>query len=400
MDITRDTDQDSTAPSVSADGMRVAFATRATNLAETSGAVEGLVYDRRSGKFSVTTSAGKPAENGPPWISPDGTFVSFWSSRSLESSDRNGVRDYYRLEIASRRVQRVSQFADPQLDALGKLSGAIAPDGTRGVFELDHQLQMYFVDASSGASSALSADGAGSVPDLEVTEPAFSSNGKFLVFTSAATNFLDIPRLGEAQAYVQDLTTQRTEPVSVSSSGLLGNYHSAAPAISGDGARIAFQSAASNLVDDDSNEVSDIFVRDRRTGTTRRISVASDGTQANGSSFAPAISADGRYVAFLSHADNLTPGDHNQRVDVYVHKLASHRTVRVSVDASGKRGGGSACDLDGSDCPAPALSADGTIVVFQSSAGDLAPGSAPGRSDIYWVAWQRLPLPVPPPPQL
>ena len=94
------------------------------------------------------------------------------------------------------------------------------------------------------------------------------------------------------------------------------------PAISADGRFVAFDSEATNLVPGDTNDASDVFVRDRQTGTTRRVSVSSGGAQGNGASFDPAISADGRFVAFNSDATNLVPGDTNGAADVFVRTLA------------------------------------------------------------------------------
>jgi hypothetical protein len=113
-----------------------------------------------------------------------------------------------------------------------------------------------------------------------------------------------------------------TERVSVSSGGVQGNgnsSHFGTPAISADGRFVAFKSDATNLVPGDTNNASDIFVRDRQTGTTERVSVGSGGAQGNNISFSPAISADGRVVAFESAAANLVPGDTNGSIDVFVH---------------------------------------------------------------------------------
>src|SRR5213595_159425 len=114
-----------------------------------------------------------------------------------------------------------------------------------------------------------------------------------------------------------------TERVSMDSAGNEGNGGSGGPAISADGRFVAFASYASNLVPGDTNGVADVFVHDRQTGTTKRVSVNSAGTQGNGGSGSPAISADGRFVAFSSYATNLVPGDTNGVVDVFVHDRRS-----------------------------------------------------------------------------
>src|SRR5229473_1141645 len=112
---------------------------------------------------------------------------------------------------------------------------------------------------------------------------------------------------------------QTTERVSVASDGTEGNDASLGSALSADGRFVAFDSAASDLVAADTNGVSDVFVHDRQTGATERVSVDSAGTQANGSSFGGALSADGRFVAFTSAAPDLVAGDTNGAADVFVH---------------------------------------------------------------------------------
>src|SRR5690554_197008 len=119
--------------------------------------------------------------------------------------------------------------------------------------------------------------------------------------------------------------------VSVGSDGTEGDWESASPSLSADGRYVAFSSHATNFVPDDSNRRSDVFVHDRDTGTTTRVSVASDGTEGDDDSRTPAISADGRYVAFTSSAANLVPDDTNGATDVFVHDRDTGTTTRVSV---------------------------------------------------------------------
>ena len=123
--------------------------------------------------------------------------------------------------------------------------------------------------------------------------------------------------------------------VSVDSSGAQANGGSLRPAISDDGRFVAFASGASNLVPNDTNNVEDIFVKDRQTGAITRVSVRSNGTEANGGSTSPAISGDGRFVAFYSDASNLLNGDSNGFADIFVHDRQTGQTSRVSVDSSG-----------------------------------------------------------------
>lgn len=167
---------------------------------------------------------------------------------------------------------------------------------------------------------------------------------------------------------------QRTVLVSVSLNGEPGNRPSYRSALSGSGRFVAFQSAAPYLVPDDTNAATDVFVRDLRTGQTQRVSVATSGDEANFGSGYPAISADGRVIAFSSEANNLVPGDTNGLQDVFVHDRSTGATTRVSVGPRGRQAAGGS--WRGSDNPS--VSGDGRYVAFGSSANNLVTGDTRG----------------------
>src|SRR5205814_1576225 len=157
--------------------------------------------------------------------------------------------------------------------------------------------------------------------------------------------------------FVRDRLTGTTERVSVSSAGGAADRRGGTPAISADGRFVAFSSDATNLVGRDTNGAIDVFVHDRMTGMTERVSVDSTGAQANAASieqFCAALSSDGRFVAFESDATNLVPGDTNGVADVFVRDRLTATTERVSVDSAGAQAN------DRSDFPA--ISADGSVV--------------------------------------
>ncbi len=169
-----------------------------------------------------------------------------------------------------------------------------------------------------------------------------------------------------------------TVRVSVSSAGRQGNDISgrfAPPALSRGGAQVAFDSMAKNLVDGDSNNASDVFVRDQKTGTTTRVSVTSSGAQARGDSFSAAISSTGKVVAFTSTAPNLVAGDDNFRSDVFVHDLRTGATTLVSAAADGGAADGASF--------APTISSNGQMVAFTSQASNLIPGGTIGGTQVY-----------------
>jgi hypothetical protein len=139
-----------------------------------------------------------------------------------------------------------------------------------------------------------------------LTDPTMSSDGRFIAFDSAAANLVTGDANGQVDVFVRDRRAGTTELVSVDSAGHQGNGWSWDPSISGDGRFVVFDSLASNLVPGDTNGSYDIFLRDRLLGTTERVSIGPEGVQANSDSFDPVISADGSCVAFESFARNLT----------------------------------------------------------------------------------------------
>jgi Tol biopolymer transport system component len=174
--------------------------------------------------------------------------------------------------------------------------------------------------------------------------------------------------------FVRDRRAGTTGLVSVSSTGAQGNDFSVGSEISADGRYVAFTSVASNLVPGDTNNSNDVFVRDRRTGTTSRVSVTSTGAQASTDSYFSKISADGRYVAFSSPATNLVPDDTNQAWDVFVRDRRAGTTTRVSVTSTGAQASGGLY---------PSISANGRRIAFISDASDLVPGDTNGVQDVF-----------------
>jgi archaellum component FlaF (FlaF/FlaG flagellin family) len=171
------------------------------------------------------------------------------------------------------------------------------------------------------------------------------------------------------------LAAPNTTRISVSSNGTQANNSSTFSAVSKDGRYVAFDSSASNLIGLDTNGFSDIFVRDRKTGKTRRVSVRSNGTQANGPSQIPDISGSGRFVTFQSNASNLVPGDTNGTIDIFVRDRKKDKTTRVSTRSNGGQGNGPSS--------IPNISADGRFVVFESAATNLVSGDNNGITDIF-----------------
>jgi WD40 repeat protein len=205
--------------------------------------------------------------------------------------------------------------------------------------------------------------------------PSFSEDGQLVAFSSMATNLVPGDTNGREDVFVHDRRTGKTERVSVSTSGGEGGSWSQAASLSADGRFVAFESRARNLVPGDTNMSFDIFVHDRQTGVTERVSKNSSGTQGNDVSYQPSISKHGRYVSFQSSADNLVAGDTNRKYDVFVHDRQTGLTERVSVDSSGAEGNETSTQSS--------ISADGRMVAFLSAANNLVPGDTNGVLDFF-----------------
>ncbi len=165
--------------------------------------------------------------------------------------------------------------------------------------------------------------------------PSTSDDGRFVAFTNGGEDLVPDDTNGKLDIFVRDRFAAETTRVSISSEGVQGNGHSHFPSISADGRFVAFHSTAFNLVPDDTNDRLDVFVHDRTLGMTRRVSVNSKGEQGIFESDFADISGNGRFVAFRSRATNLVPGDTNSKLDVFRHDLETGETIRVSVSSNG-----------------------------------------------------------------
>lgn len=230
-------------------------------------------------------------------------------------------------------------------------------------------------DRQTGATTRVSVASDGTEGNSASWISGISANGRFVVFRSASSNLVIEDTNDVYDIFVHNLHTGETTRVSVASDGSQSDGHSWTPGISADGRYIAFDSSAANLVLGDTNEAIDVFVHDRQTGQTTRISVSSDGEQGNGNSHAPSISGDGVYIAFGSYASNLVAGDTNDEYDVFVHNQLTGETSRVSVSSGGLQGNA----ISGS----PSISSDGRYVVFASSASNLVPDDDNGNQDVF-----------------
>jgi Tol biopolymer transport system component len=332
-------------PSITPNGRFVAFVSYADNLVpgDTNSSPDVFVRDlktKETQRVSVSSEGveGNNYSNSAPSISADGRYVAFKSeATNLVAGDTNGFPDLFVRDLKKGETQRVSVSSEE-------------------------------VEANYGGGT---------------NSPSISANGALVVFNSLASNLVAGDTNETYDVFVRDLKMGETRRVSVSSEGTEGNAASIGISvdISANGRFVAFSSEASNLVEGDTNGIEDVFVHDLKTGVAQRVSVNSAGEEASSSkydpssncgggsyrlrSYSPSLSANGRFVSFSSNVCNLVEGDTNDDFvyegnDIFVHDLNTGETKLVSVDSSGGQ-----IDLsEGSD-----ISGNGRFVVFRSSYG-------------------------------
>jgi hypothetical protein len=323
-----------------------------------------------------------------PVLSGDGQVVAFWSyARNLVPGDTNISSDVFVRDLTTGITERVSVTTAGAEGNMGSCWPAISADGSVVAFvgfannlvpgDTNGYSDVFVHDRVTGVTTRVSVSSAG-VEGNKMSDGrvALSSDGQFVVFSSIANNLVAGDTNGSWDIFVHDRSTSTTTRVSVSSAGLEGNYWSNLPAISADGEVVAFTSWATNLIAGDTNGVSDVFMHDRSTGITTRVSVSSAGIEGDLSSEYPALSADGQSVAFRSFATNLISGDTNGAGDIFVFDRSTGVTTRVSVDSTGG-------EHDGYVDKQSSLSDDGEIVVFSSDATNLVAGDTNWKSDVF-----------------
>jgi Tol biopolymer transport system component len=330
-------------PAISGDGRFVVFDSAASNLVpgDTNGAWDVFVRDRENGitrRVSVSSAgaqgngdSGGFISYGGPAISANGRFVAFWSeATNLVGGDTNASPDLFMRDLKTGTTQRIdvssagaqsrtsSPYARPSISADGRFVAFDSTATNLVTGDTNGRSDVFVRDRWKHTTWRVSVSSAGAQANGDSSWASISANGGLVAFDSTASNLIVRDTNGTSDVFVRDLTTGTTRRVSVSSAGAQGHDETAGPSVSADGRFVAFWSLASNLVAGDTNLVNDVFVRDRRNATTRRVSVSSAGAQGNDESIAPAISAAGGFVAYTSWASNLVPGDTNGVADVFV----------------------------------------------------------------------------------
>lgn len=234
---------------------------------------------------------------------------------------------------------------------------------------------IYMRDRTQGLTVLVSATPAGVPADGYCDRATISTDGRFVAFSSYATNLVANDTNSRSDIFVRDLRAHSTSMASIAPGGALPNGYSYDPAVSATGRFVAYSSDSTNLVAGDTNGQYDVFLRDDRTGVTERVSVTGSGSQGNALSGGASLSADGRFVAFHSKASNFTPGDVTGTTDVFLRDRWNGSLKCLSLALSGLPGNDDSFD--------PAISADGQWIVFTSSATDLVPGDTNQEPDVF-----------------
>ena len=386
--------------SFSADGRFVAFDSDASNLVrgDNNNSQDIFVRNLLTNTITRVSSGDQGNSNSSyPSISADGRFVAFQSQANiLVRGDTKNPTDIFVRDLLTNTTIRVSVDSAGNQGNDSSYSPSISADGRFVAFgskafnlvpgDTNNSGDIFVRDLLTNTTTRVSVGSAGNQGNSNSSYPSISADGKFVTFSSDASNLVPGDTNNSGDIFVRDLLTNTTTRVSVDSAGNQGNDSSYRPSISADGKFVAFSSNASNLVPGDTNNSDDIFVRDLLTNTTTRVSVDSAGNQAIGiSRAAPSISADGRFVVFNSTSTNLVPGDTNANGDVFVRDLSTNTTTRVSVDSAGNQG-------NGISFRPPSISANGRFVAFDSNdSSNLVPGDTNRVQDIFVVDLTNTP---------
>jgi Tol biopolymer transport system component len=376
-------DRPSYTAGISANGRFVAFTSLATNLVpgDTNDRQDAFVYDRSTGqtqRVSVSSGGAQAKPGRDPWGGSAALDISADGRYVLFRSDASNLvhGDTNGKSDAFIRDRKTGKTRRIPPAGVGIGAGAFSANGRYAVLSGGNNVYRYDLLRHRLLRLTASANGwsdGGSI----------SADGRYVAFTSVASNLVHGDTNKLPDVFVRDIRTDKTTRVSVASSGKQGvgkrySNGSNAPAISNDGRYVAFHSDMTNLVRGDTNGVFDIFVHDRPTGKTQRVSVSSTGRQPNAESLGSAtFSADDRYVAFTSLATNLVADDHNDITDVFIRDLRKHRTRLVSLGMQGQGDDSSGVGLG------TAFTRDGRHLLFSSWAANLVPGDTNGVADVF-----------------
>jgi Tol biopolymer transport system component len=317
-------------------------------------------------------------------FTPDGRFIAFVANTNSAGTTNTCILVWDAFSGAttlasgdlSNTVPANSICDWPTIDPTGRFVAFLSSATNLATNTLVGDFHLYRRDLQTGTTVLVDADtnAVGSILS-PATIPQLSANGSLIAFEAADGNLVPNDRNHASDVFARDLSTGAIDMISARHPELPSLSPNAPSALlnaaaSSDGRYVAFSSEADNLVPNDTNGFRDVFVRDTLDGKNFLVSIATNGTPADGASSEPATSADGRYVVFTSRADNLTAGDTNNTLDVFLRDRLNGTTTLVSVSTNSVAPGNDASY-------SPAVSGDGNFILFRSKAGNLAPGAFP-----------------------
>ncbi len=342
----------------------------------------------QTNELCSVSSAGAASNNTSYYsiVSADGRYVVFQSDASnLVTTDFNGVQDIFRRDLVTGTTELVSRRPNGNAGNGVAVQPDVSGDGRFVVWssnasnlvagDTNGTWDVFLRDMQLGVTELISRDSSGNLASLRSDSPRITPDGQYVVFESDAAL---VPGDTNAQKDVYRLTrsTGALVLVSVTAAGTQGNNWSFHAAPSADGSRVVFTSFADNLVPGDTNNQPDVFVKELPQGLLTRVNVSTAGAQANNETTWPSISGDGSTVTFCSAASNLVSGDTNNNWDCFAHSLVNGATTRLNVQPNGLQAN--------SYVRSPtALSHDGNLVVFASLATNLVAGDTNGKQDIF-----------------
>jgi Tol biopolymer transport system component len=390
----------------------VAFDSDSPNLVpgDTNRVRDIFVFDRDNGTLErVSQGAGGTQANGDsqrPTLSSEARYVAFWSAAdNLVDGDTNRETDCFvhdrpthetvRVSVGPDGVQANGECARPVVSGDGKVvafeSAAtnLEKPGVLGKTTDTNKARDVFVyDLAAGTTTRISVTSDGKQGMGESVRPSLSTDGRYVAFQSDAQLQADDANK-KTDIYLYDRDTQETTRISIGPGGVEGNGGSFSPSMSADGRLVSYWSNASGLVSNDTNKTGDVFVFDRNDGSTVRVSVGAGDVQADGMSSDPSISPDGRYVAFWSGAANLVPDDTNGKRDIFLADRETGSISRVSIADDGTQGDG--------DSFSPNIGAGGGLVAFDSAAKTLVPDDHKTKGSDIFLHWEDTPKTASPP---
>lgn len=337
----------------------------------------------------------KPQDARYADISADGRWVVFATRSALVADDTNGAMDVYAHDRWTRQTVRASVGSDGGEGEHGSIAPAVSGDGRFVAFITENPFDpidspgsndIYVRDMQDGVTEIVSVNSDGEIggtASLIYYGPAISADGRYVVFEHPKQGLVDDDTDNTGDIFMRDRLFGETSIVSVSTSGAIANDTCIGATVSDDGRFVAYYSDADNLVEEDDNGLKDVFLHDRDTGETTLISLSTDGQQGNSISYLrPAISGDGRRVIFASVATNLVPDDENGDVDVFLRDLDRETTTRIVMGVDGAEPDGNSAN--------PVLNSDDRFLCFISFASNLVPDDDNDDWDVFRLDLERM----------